>query len=330
MSNQKKLVFIILAAYLLRFFLIYLNYHNSNFSFAQESYIYYINALKSGLIFTSDFSTFESRLFPGYILLIFPFTFIFDKPIVIGSIINLILFGFSFLLIWKIFKNILTNLIFAFFPPIWVVQSTKASTEPLTVTLLLFSLFLFIKKWYLSVGLVLGLLFSVRTIAICMLPALIIPLISKRKFSEIIKIIVGFFMTASLLFAYNYLIFGVDGIFIQFNNLDQNYGVVRIGFIQIIDDIFRTIDWGQYRILISGLLYVTVNLVTLIVLFKFRNISDINKILFYWILLSLLFVFSLSPFTLIENFGRYMVPIAPAVAVAFTILLTQIRIKYFK
>ncbi len=329
MNNKNKLYLIFFFALLLRFLIIYINYRNPNFEFQQESYKYYIDSLKDGSLGDPNFSPFEKRLFPGYIFLILPFTNLADNPIAIGVIVNLILFGISFFLVWKIFRDTLTQAVFAFFPPVWVIQTTKASSEPLTVTLLLLSLLCFIRKAYIPAGLILGFAFSVRTISICLLLAFLIFFIFDKKYKNAFEIFIGFSLTASLLFIFNFLTFGPSHILMQFTNLNQNYGVVRIGVIQIIQDILRTIDWEQYRILFSGLFYVTINFITLFILFKFRNKSDLYKVCFYWVLFSLIFVFSLAPFTLIENFSRYTVPIAPAIAVAFTILINHSGEKLF-
>ncbi len=324
MNNQKKIYIILFLALILRFIVIYVNYHNPNFEFQQESYSYYINSLKDGSITSHDFSPVEKRLFPGYIMLILPFTNLIDNSVVIGIVLNIFLFIVSFFLVWKIFKNVLTNLIFAFFPPVWIMQTSKASSEPLTVTLLLTSLLFFSKKLYLQTGLVIGFAFSVRTVSICLLLAFLIPLFFKKKYDEIIRIILGFLTTASILFMYNYLVFGKTDLFTQFTNLDQNYGIVRIGFIQMYQDIIRTIDWGQYRILFSGIFYMIINFFSLFILFKNRKKSNLINVCFYWMLFSLLFVFSLSPFTLIENFGRYTTPASPMIAVAFAIFIQDL------
>jgi len=316
LSTNKKLIIILLLAIGIRLLLILINSHNPTFSFEQEGYVFYINSLKSGFINNINFGAYNERLFPGYLLLILPFTYLLNQIIAIGIVLNLIIFALSFYLIWKIFKNIFINALFAFFPPVWLMQSSKASSEPLTIFLLLSSFYLFLKKNYISTGIIIGLAFNVRIIAGCFLLAVCVILFFEKKYKEFSRVIVGFILTASLLIIYNFFVFGKDDLLIQFQNLDQNYGVVRIGLVQIFYDLYRTLDWGQYRIFISGSIYLIINFFALFILFKFRQKDRIIKLCLYWILFSLIFVFSLSPFTLIENFSRYMLPALPAVCLA--------------
>lgn len=316
MSLNKTLLVILASSLLLKLLVVYANFQSPNFHFLQENYDIYTQALKTGAINDSKFSVYETRMFPGYVLAILPFTYFFNDIIKIGIVLNLIFFSISFFLIWKIFRSVFINFLFSFFPPIWISQSTKASSEPLTVLLLLSGIFALTKKYYFLTGLILGIAFNVRIISVCLFLAILVAQLFERKFNEGIKLSFGFLITASLLIIYNFFIFGSSNLMIQFTNLDQNYQTVTIGFIQIFNDILRTIDWGQYKILFSGIFYLIINLGALIILFKLRNKSEIIKICFYWTLFSLIFIFSLSPFTIIENFARYALPIIPAVCLA--------------
>lgn len=324
MTINKVLTIILGLSILLRLLLI-INYSQiPHFEFHQEGYTNYIEALKKGSINTPAFGNYETRLFPGYILIILPFTFLFGNVDAIGVVLNLFLFTISFILIWKIFRNVFINFLFAFFPPIWIMQIIKASSEPLTVTLLLTSIYLFIKKYYFSVGLVLGLAFSVRTITFCLLLGIVAVLFFEKKVQEIAKLLIGFLATAILLILYNYLVFGTDHLFMQFTNLDQNLNGATIGFIQIFKDILRTVDWKEYKILFSGIFYLIINFASLLIIYKFRNKSEITKICFYWVLFSIIFILTVSPHSLIENFGRYSIPFLPAVCVAIDLSTTYL------
>lgn len=324
MSISKKLFLILIFSILIRFIIILIYRENPLFSFQQEGYIYYIESLKNGFIKSEAFGAYDKRLFPGYLLLILPFTYFFNHILVIGILLNIIIFIISFYLIWKIFKNIFINFIFAFFPPVWLMQTSKASSEPLTIMLILSSLFVFLKKHFITAGFLIGLAFNVRIIAVCFLFAILVILFIEKNFKEIFKVLIGFMLSSSFLIIYNFFVFGKENLLIQFQNLDQNYGVVRIGFIQIFDDIYRTIDWGQYRILFSGSFYIFLNLISSSILFYFRKKDRIINLFFYWSLFSIIFVFSLSPFTLIENFGRYAIPILPAICLAIYLVINLI------
>ncbi len=325
LNTQKTLIVILLLAIGIRLILILINRENPNFSFEQEGYVYYINSLKNGFINNPNFGAYDQRLFPGYLLIILPFTYLINQIIAIGIILNLVIFAISFYLMWKIFKNVFINFLFAFFPPVWLMQTSKASSEPLTTFLLLSSLYFFIKKNYFTSGLIIGIAFNVRIISGCFLLATFIILFFEKKYKEISRVLIGFALTSSLLIVYNFLIFGKDDLLIQFKNLDQNYGVVRIGFIQIFHDLYRTLDWGQYRIFLSGSIYLILNFFALFFLYKFRKKDRLIKFCFYWMLFSLIFVFSLSPFTLIENFSRYMLPVLPAVCLAISIFFDKYK-----
>jgi hypothetical protein len=90
-------------------------------------------------------------------------------------------------------------------------------------------------------------------------------------------------------------------------------GFSHLGIITIVKDIFRAFDWKQYRILISGLFYLTLNFFTLISLFRLRLKKQLFRIAFFWQLSSLGFIFSFSPIPLLEEFGRFTVPFVPAI-----------------
>lgn len=236
----------------------------------------------------------DLRLFPGYPMLLSVFPN--------GILLNLVLSSLSVLLFQIVTGNLFLTVLFSIFPPIWVYQGAKISTEPLTVFLLLISILLLNKKYYFLSGLVSGLTIMVRLIAVCFGLAVFVNTKSRN-------FVAGFILGASGLFIYNYFIF--DNLFIQFVVYPQIGGAAgsAIGLIQIIKDIFRAIDWGQWRILLSGFFYLIISFVALYRLFR------LNRLLFFWLLFSLIFIFSLSPAPLLEEYSRFLVPVVPAIII---------------
>lgn len=329
-KNANKLLLILAFAILLRIIFVIFNLHNPSFDFQQEHYTQYIAALKSNSINSMGFPETEKRLFPGYIILILGLSLIINSTIVSGIVISIIAFILSYILVWKIFKNLLTNFIFAFFPPVWVIQTTKSATEPITVLFLLSSLYFFLKKSYFLTGIFIGLALNIRLISITLLFVFIFKLLKNKMHKESINLLIGFLLTSSILLMFNYMVFGQKNLFIQFVNIKGNYGTQTLGIIQIVKDIYRTIDWHQYRILFSGLFYLIINIFGLFLLFKFRKLSNLYDICFYWFLFSLIFIFTFSPFTLIENFGRYTAPLLAPLAYAYSTLISKLIKRFMR
>lgn len=220
-------------------------------------------------------------------------------------LLNLI-FSLGSILIFNLITNSLfLTFMFSFFPPIWVYQGAKIANEPLTVFLLLLSLYLWLKQKEFLSGLVCGLSVTVRLISVCLGLAILATKLSRKFF-------LGLILGSSLLFVFNYFKFGPENLFIQFEVNPKIGGAAGsgIGITQIFQDIFRTLDWHQYRIFSSGLFYLFISFLALI------RLRTINKLYFYWLLFSLLFIFSLSPVPLLEEYGRFLVPVVPAIIIS--------------
>lgn len=314
-----KIFLILFFALAVRLISSFYQLNDPNFTIHQDNYIYYANLLNGGAINdTLRFSVYDARLFPGYPILIFLAMKIIGSPIIAGYIISLVSSLFSIYLFWVITKKTFATLLFSIFPPIWVAQSTKVATEPLTVFLSLLTIFLYKKNAIFLSGAVLGLTINVRLIAICLLIAILFQMFFLKKWKNIGYMILGFLPFALLLFVYNYLVFGQEGIFRQFY-LYPSIARASIGFIQIIKDVLRSIDWHQYKILFSGLSYIILSLWALVKLFKYRKSYSLTQLFFYWVLFSLIFIFLYGPEPLLEEFRRLILPIMPAII--FGILL---------
>lgn len=320
------LVVAILLSFVLRLIFISNHLQDPFYAIQQDGYADYVAVLKGGGVNNNEFSLAETRLFPGYPILIFLAAPIFRSEIIAGLAINFISSALAIFLFWKIVKNTFLTSIFSFFPPVWFFQSTKISTEPVIVLLLLLSVFVYLRKKYLITGLLLGFSFDIRLISICLLFTLLLISFNLRFYKSLILMLLGFFPIFLALFVYNFFIFGHEGLFRQFQ-VYYTINTVNVGAVQILKDIFRTIDWKQYRILVSGLFYLTINLLALFQLFRYKNSSLIYKISFYWMGFSLLFILTLGPTPLLEEFSRFSVPFVSALVLGVSTLFLNKRIN---
>lgn len=303
------LAIILILALLFRLILINNHLHDPHFSIQQDDYATYANALVHGTLNTPHFQP-DERLFPGYPVLIVILNPVFKSEILSGFLISLASSILAIYLFWLLTKSLLATAAFAFFPPVWILQSTKVATEPLTVFLLLLGITLYLKKKYLWSGIIIGYAFDVRIIAVCLLLALLWHLNKTKAYKNMRLMLWGFVPTALLLFIFNYF-FLDKNIFQQFL-LYPTIGKATFGVLQIFRDLFRTIYLHQYKILISGLFYVFINLIGVILLYKKRKKSELYSIAFVWMALSLIFIFSIGPTPLLDEFLRFSVPFSPA------------------
>jgi len=308
---------ILVLALLLRIFIFNTHLTDPNFSIQQDDYLGYAYALRDGSIGTNIFSPHEMRLFPGLPIAIVTLS-TFLNPVTSSVLISIFSSIIAIYLIFLLTKSLRTTAFFAFFPPIWVIQGTKISTEPLTTAFLLLGLYFYLKKKPFWSGIILGLSFNVRIISFCLLVSLVGFSLFKKEFRKAKLLILGFIPFFLGLFIYNYFMFGKNGIFKQFIDLSENYNGLKIGLFQIIDDLPRTLAWHQYRIFASGTFYIIFIFIGLYLLYKKRHNSGLIKICLFWSILSVCFVLSLSPTPLLEDFARYLTPIMPAMAIAFT------------
>jgi len=310
MKKIQLLVFlIIIIAFLIRFALVIIHSLNPHFVIQQDNYATYAQALKSGTVHNLAY---DSRLFPGYPLLIFILSPFVGSEIKAGLVISIISAILALYILWLLTKNFFLVGLFSFFPPIWVIQATKVSTEPLTVLLLLVSIFLFLKKKYFFAGSILGLCFNVRIIAVALYFTYLLWSYKFHDLNVFFRITLSFIIFSSSLFIFNFFIFGSDKIFYQFN-IYPLHGRGTVGATQIIQDIFRSLDWKQYRIFFSGIFYLSISLISAYNLYRRRFLSKVYWLFSYWSIFSLIFIFSYGPTPLLEEFSRYIVPFSPAI-----------------
>ncbi|MBI2031140.1 MAG: hypothetical protein HYT08_00855 [Candidatus Levybacteria bacterium] len=324
MKIQSKIIFIIIfLSLLIRLAIIGFHIKDPNYSIQQDNYINYTQYLKDKIVNNSDFpkDTLDTRLFPGYPVVILLLESIYKSFITSGLVISLISSLLSIYFFWLLTKNNWAAFFFSLFPPVWVIQSTKIATEPITVFLLLLAIILYRRNLFLITGLTIGFATDIRLISICLFLAMVIHLYLNNKRKHLLSLTAGFLMIFSFLFLFNYLIFGISGIFQQFI-VYPVHGRATFGVIQIFKDIPRAIDWGQYRILASGIFYLILNFFGFILLYKHRSLSWFHQISFFWMGLSLLFIFFIGPTPFLEEFSRFSVPFAPALIIGISTLFT--------
>ncbi len=310
MYSGKSLVFIIALCFAIK--IIAFTLASDHYNVFQDNYVGYIQAFENGKLNTS--SNVDSRFLPGYPLLMLAVSFIFSVPFVIsGLLISILSSILSVLLLNTIIKNKIAVLLFSVFPPVWILSSIKIATEPLTVLLLLTSLFLFLKKKYFLVGLILGVSTGVRLISISLLASFMVALILSNK-NKILPLILGFISTLSLLLIYNKMVFDKILLYPKIGGASGS----SIGLFQIIQDLSRSLNWHQYRIFFSGSFYITLLIIAILILFKNKNKNIIFRISFYWLLFSSIFILTYGPSPILEEFGRFLIPCMPAIIIGIT------------
>ena len=329
MANKLFLAIIILGI-LIRLYFVFGNVTRTDYlttPLSQDNYMGYTKNLENGALNNPQNS--ETRFFPWYpvsMLLINKTTLL---PLAYaGLLINFVSLLTSIIIFWKLTKDRLSTAIFSFFPPVWFFSPIKIATEPLTLFLLLLSLFFYLKKKYLITGLLLGLSTGVRLISVGLFFALLIFSIKNIK-TKIIPLGVGYLLTFSLLILYNLIIF--KNVFYQIMLYPKIGGASgsSLSIIQVFADIMRTISWHQYRILASGLLYIAVAFISAFLLFKYRNKKIVYKVSFLWLIFSLLFIFSFGPNPFLEEFRRFLIPALPAVILGLT-APKELYLKFLK
>lgn len=311
---MKIIIPILVVALILRIILTFYQVSDRNFNIQQDNYVDYASDLNKGFSSKSFLNISDTRLLPGYPILIFLISKLMISPTAAGYGISLFSSLLSIYLFWKLTKKMFATLIFTIFPPIWVEQSVKVSTEPVTVLLLLLSIILYKKKKIFYLGVVLGLATDIRLISIALLGALIWHLAFSKKISEVKNLLLGFIPIFLLLFVYNYFVFGNYGIFRQFE-FYPSVGRASIGFIQIFKDFLSAFSHGQYRSLFSGVFYILLTLLAMRGLYRKRKTSNFNRICYYWAVFSILFIFTYGPTPLLGEYRRFLVPVLPALIV---------------
>src|SRR3989344_3513434 len=206
-------------------------YRFQNYIIQQDNYIGYAASLGNGL---KDLSFSDSRLYPGLPILIYIVSYITEGYYSAAYLIIIMSFIGTYTLLYKITKSNLSVLPLIF-PPVMLDMVTLIANEFVTIFFIILVIYLIFNKKNAYAAFVAGLTYWFR--AAGNLFYFSIPLV--------------FFMI------YDWYFFGTLSPFYQLiiYKLVSPYGNA-VGFIQMVKDVVRTFDWGQYRILTSGILYI--------------------------------------------------------------------------
>jgi len=283
--------------------------------FQQDNYLGYaeaiIKGLRTGVVEFSD-----GWLFPGLAWLLYALSWLTGDLIRSG----IVLMGVSLIGIYYLSYLMLKDwhyaLIVTLFPPIVLEQTSKLSTEAIVMFLLIFSYYLFSKKKYLLMSGLLGLATVVRPISGCLWLGLGLSLIKARKWKTLIT-------SGGVFSAFLLLLAGFNWFYLNSNiwhqvRQYQALGSITMPIVQLVKDVIRAIDWGYWRILISGLGYVGLSLG--LVVKTVKRTGDLlsqgdGLMVKTWAGLTLIYVLAVGPVPMLEEFRRYIAVLFPLILV---------------
>ncbi len=274
----------------------------------EDNYIGYALEFNQNLKYLDYY---DSRLYPGYPILIFLFN-LFIKNIYASSYTVIFISVFlSYICLGKIIKQ-RNNLFLFLFPPIMLDISTRIVNEYLTIFLILLSVYFFFNKKYTLASFFTGLGIWVRPVGLLLFPAIFFGLFKYKKEKLTPNIFLAFLIPVIIFAFYNFYFFRNPSPFYQlmvYKNVSP-YGN-SVGFIQVIKDLFRVIHWGQYNILLSGIFYVGLFVIGIKKIIKNLGLfNTINQVfIVYSMLFITLFVFAYSFNPFLENLARYITPL---------------------
>lgn len=230
---------------------------------------------------------------------------------------GIVIIIFSLIIVYSITHYFTKSPIYSFwitiFPPIIFEQTSKISTEAVTISSILSAYYFVSKLKYYRASLVLSLSSIVRPISFFLFLAMICQLCRKYKIKVAFYCLIIYLSFPVFLIFFNYYHWGLGSLFIQiiaYNDFSRG----TFGLKQLIVDIPRTIEWGQPKILFSGISYI---LFTLFILYKtirvktdfiFKNDNLLIKI---WSISSIIFIFAIGPTPFLEELRRYLCIIFP-------------------
>ena len=283
--------------------------------FQQDNYLGYAEAIVKGLR-TGAVEFEESWLFPGLSWLLYILSWVTGNLISSGiGLMGVSLIGIYYLS-YLMLKDWHYALIVTLFPPIVLEQTSKLSTESIVMFLLIFSYYLFSKKKYLLMSGLLGLATVVRLISGSLWLGLGLSLVRARKWKTLIASGGVFSSFLLLLAGFNRFYLNSD-IWHQAREYHA-VGLLTMPIVQLAKDVVRAIDWGYWRILISGLGYIGLSLGLVVKTVKrtgdFLSRGD-GLMIKTWAGLTLIYVLAVGPIPMLEEFRRYISVLFPLILV---------------
>ncbi len=319
MRKNLSICFFYFAIALLLHCLLFLakNPHGLNIgtdSLEQENFLVYTNALESGS-FPNTLTYADNRLLPGLPILIFLLNPVIHNLPFSGLIISALCLFIIFFVTYRLTKNPIFSLWITLFPPIIFEQTSKISTETLIIALFMLIYLCFHKRKYFLASLLSGYATIVRPVSLCIFLGLLAFLLKEKKEKLAIKSSLIYLIFPGLLFIFNFSFFTKSWLAI-FYQLDVYHTIYsfNLGPLQIFLDIFRAIDWKQWRILISGISY---SLFSFFLFFKIMKnkgaflLKNDEVFIKTWSILTMVFVFSIVPAPFLEELRRYLAVFFP-------------------
>jgi Gpi18-like mannosyltransferase len=289
----------------------------------QDPYLAYTQALSSAE-FSQVLSQADSRLFPGLPWLIFLVRLIFQDSLVSGLVISGLALLVIFWIGWRLSKSLSYAVWLTLFPPIVFEQTSKISTETVVMALLCLAYWLMAKKRFLLASFLLGYATVVRPISACLFIAMLLYLIKAKK--ERFKAGLIYVLFPLVLLVFNVYYWGWSGSFHQLG-VYQVVGRATLGLGQLAADVARTIDWGQWRILVSGLIYLGFYGFLLKLLLEKKGdflFKGDGKMIKAWVVLTTVFILVAGTTPMLEEIRRFMAVFFPlALLVSYKTVLKQ-------
>ncbi len=267
--------------------------------FQQDDYLGYARQLISGEEIK------QSWLFPGL-----PMLLVLGKGLVgnletaaimIAGLSLVGIYGLSFLLVgdWWFAVGVTV------FPPMVFEQTSKLSTASLVMLAWLAAYYLYSQGRFRWASLVTALAALVRPVAGCLGLAMLVQFWRQKRFRELG--VNGLILSLGwlILWWFNLRVFDQDlGYQLK---MYQGVGRVTVGVVQLGKDVVRAIDWGYWRILASGLVYLVLSVGLVVEIWK----SKAGVMIKWWAGLVLAFVLILGPVPMLEEYRRYISVLFP-------------------
>jgi hypothetical protein len=330
--NKKAIVFLLITLiFHLLLFSVKNYYHplSRPDALEQENFLTYVKSLKSG-DFPNDLDYGDTRFFPGLPFLILTASYLIGDPAVSGLIISLSCLVLVFVLANKLTKNSFYAFWITIFPPIVFEQLSKISTEAVIVALSLLIYILFTKKKYLYAGLLAGFATIIKPVCFFLYLPIFVILWRKKEVELMLQSLFSFLIFPIILAIFNISFFGSILYQIRANSV---LGEASFSFFQIFADILLNVVKGEWRIILSGLIYIIFSVFLLFKIIQKRSdflYEGDNLFIKLWAIGTMLFIYSVGPLQFLAEVRRFLVVFFPlAVIVNYRYFSKNIHLIIF-
>ena len=276
----------------------------------QENFLTYVKSLKSG-DFPNNLDYGDTRFFPGLPCFILGVTFFTGDTVVSGLLISL----FSLIVVFVLANKLTKDSFYAFwitiFPPIVFEQLSKISTEAVIIALSLLIYLLFTKKKYIYVSILAGFATIIRPVCFFLYLPVFIVLWRKNKVKLMLQSIILFMIFPILLAIFNVSFFGNILYQIKANSA---LGEASFSLFQIFADILISVVKGEWRIILSGLIYVIFSIFLLYKIIQKKSeflFEGDNLFIKLWAVGTILFIYSVGPLQFLAEARRFLAVFFP-------------------